>query len=113
MPTRIVTLGSDVTIAILLHKTAVALVVHIGSFKTVAVLILLDGRTITLTVLILALKLRAVGKAHDTLAVGLAVLKHTLYSVAALLRQFATTILLISFPLTHIKMPEPVRAPRT
>ena len=102
MPTGIVSLGSNVTIAILLHETAVALIVYIRTLETFAVLIFLYGGSVALTVLVFALELRAVGIPYDTLAMGLSVLEHTLYGVAALLRQLSASVLFVGLPLSYV-----------
>ena len=95
-------LGSHISIPVFLHELTVAHIVGIGTFKTVTVLILFDGRTVALTILEDALELRTVSKAGDALAIGLTVQEDTLYGVTALLTQFATTTLFVRLPLAYI-----------
>ena len=102
MSTGIYPLGSDISIPVFLHELTVAHIVGIGAFKTVAVLVFLDGRPVALTVFEDTLELRTVGKAGDALAVGLTVQEDTLYGVTALLAQFATATLLVRLPLAYI-----------
>ena len=57
MSTGVVSLGLDITIAILLHKTAVTHIVNIGAFKAITILIFFDSWAISLAVLILTFEL--------------------------------------------------------
>ena len=57
MSTGVVSLGLDITIAILLHKTAVTHIVNIGAFKAITILIFFDSWAISLAILILAFEL--------------------------------------------------------
>ena len=83
-------LADDATIAVFLDELAVTHVVGIGTLETDAVLVFLDGRSVALAVLHVAFELRAVGKAYDTLAVGLSVAETAIYNITVLLRQLAT-----------------------
>ena len=91
-----------ISISVFLYELAVAHIVGIGAFKTVTILILLNGRTVALTILEDAFELRAVGKTGDALAVGLTVQENTLYGVTVLLTQLSFAALFIRFPLTYI-----------
>ena len=57
MSAGISALSSNLTIAVLLYEIAIANIVHICSFETIAILIFLDSSTITSAILKGALEL--------------------------------------------------------
>ena len=92
----------DATIAILLYKLAMAAVFFITALEALAFLCLLNSPAVALAILVCSLKLIAIGIMYCHLTVNLAILEHPVEGVTVLLSQFATTILLVIFPLTHI-----------
>ena len=92
------TLGGDIAVAVFFHEVTVALIVNISALKALAFLVLLNGRTVALTGLEMALELRTVGIACNTLAVYLAVFELSFKDVAIGSCQLATTVGLVFLP---------------
>lgn len=61
----------DGSVAVFLHKLAVAPVVHIRSLEALSVLGLLDGLSVALAILVCALETGSVGVVYDDLPIDL------------------------------------------
>ena len=95
-------LGSNLTIAVFLHESAITHIIAIVTLETLAVLIFLDAGTLTLTLAVITLEAAAVGIVNHYIAFYMTVTEFTLVDITVLLGQLASAILQIILPGTYI-----------
>ena len=104
-------LSDNFSVAVFFHKVAVASVVHVASFESCAVLCLLDGSAVALSVAVDALVLGSAGVVDNHLSVHLAILERSLIQtffeiglkyIAIFLDQLTFAMLTVIAPISSI-----------